>query len=165
MSDAAAGSIRLRLLGAGDEALYAALYGDAATLRHVGPALDPDTCRRSFRAALRANAATPPRARTWVICLAGDDDGIGLAGLRWDGAGGAELGIVLPPSHQGQGHASAAIRALCGPAFGEFGLERLHTRHDPGHALAGGLMAGLGFACTDRGGDGRPRRWELAAPR
>lgn len=165
MSPPAEGTVRLRLLAASDEALYATLYGDPATMHHVGPALDPDACRGSFAAALRANAATPPRARTWVICLAGDEAGIGLAGLRWDGAGGAELGIVLPPDRQGQGFATAAIRALQGPAFGEFALARLHTRHDPAHALAGGLMAGLGFACTDAGGEGRARRWELAAPR
>jgi len=157
-------SIRLRPLATGDAALYAALYGDAETMRHVGPRLDADACGRSFAAALRANAATPPSARTRVVCDSSDDRGFGLAGLRWDGQGGAELGVVLPPSRQGRGHASATIRAICGPAFADYGLQRLHTRHDPGHALAAGLMATLGFTCTDAGGDGRPRRWQLRNP-
>lgn len=162
--------IDLRLLASGDVALYAALYGDPGTMAFVAAAQDPHQLTRSFASTCRANTATPPRRRTWVIHERGAARDLGLIGLVWDAATtddrqGAELGVVLPPALQGRGIASAAIAALAHHAFGPLGLQRLHTRHDSAHGPAGGLMSRLGFLRT-RAEDGpRGWRWELTPER
>jgi RimJ/RimL family protein N-acetyltransferase len=155
----------LRLLAAGDETLYAALYGDPATMAAIAAAQAPAQLARGFAATCRANAASPPRRRTWVIHERATARDLGLIGLVWDpdghGRQGAELGVVLPPAHQGRGVASEAIAGLCAAAFAQLGLDFLHTRHRDGHGLAAGLMRRCGFErqppCD--GEDGQ--RWRL----
>ena len=155
--------VRVRLLEASDEPLYEQLYGDEATMRHVGPALEQAQARRSFAAACRANQSTPPTARFWVIEQTLENTPIGLIGLHWDGPASAELGVVLPPCQQGKGIATAATRLLLEHAFGSLQLDRLHTWHALGHEPAAGLMASLGFAPSpDRTGR-EGQCWELTA--
>jgi RimJ/RimL family protein N-acetyltransferase len=162
----AAARVALRLLDAGDSALYAALYGDPATMQYVAAARDPAQLQRGFAATCRANAATPPRRRVWVIFDPGDGQPLGLIGLVWDrdteaGRQGAELGVMLPPARQGLGLATSAIAALRPLAFAQLGLDFLHTWHRDEHGLAGGLMAKAGFA-PQPGRDGeRGQRWRL----
>lgn len=153
--------MKMRLLDSRDEALYIRLYGDAETLRQIGPPLDAETCRRSFNAAVRANGRIPPRSRWWILCDDDSTDGFGLAGLVWGGNGDAELGVVLPPSHQGRGHASAAVRTLVARAFLDMGLERIHTRHAPAHGPAIGVMEKLGFVHRATGPGRQERCWEM----
>jgi RimJ/RimL family protein N-acetyltransferase len=163
--------LQLQPLDGSDEAVVVALYSDPETMRHIAAAQSRATAQRSFAAALRMNAATPPRRRTWAMRL--DGTTIGVIGLVFDADGsGAELGVVLPPTRQGRGFATEAISALADHAFATLALRRLHTRHDPAHALAAGLMTTLGFA-RSAAVDGRmgwtwcltPERWQQVRDR
>ncbi|MBW8312863.1 MAG: GNAT family N-acetyltransferase [Rhizobium sp.] len=157
--------LQIRLLGESDQQLYLQLYGDEATMRYIGPSLDEKQARRSFASACRLNQSDPPTARFWVIEDCATGLAIGLIGLHWDGPASAELGVVLPPEHQGKGIATRVIRILLAVAFDSLRLDRLHTRHVAGHFLAGGLMASLGFAALPHPAEGGVRCWELAASR
>jgi len=127
-----------------DADLFAALYGDPATMRHVGPALDHDAARRAFMAARRQMRGDPPAARYWRLDTATGTDG--LLSLVPDAAGRiAETGLLLPPALQGQGVATAALGHLRDAVFGAEAFDALWTRHRPGHAAAAGLMRRLGF--------------------
>jgi RimJ/RimL family protein N-acetyltransferase len=160
-----AGPLCLRPLAPGDEALYVALYGNADTMARIAPPQDAATSARSLGAALRMNQQSPRRGGWWVICRADGHGALGLAGLLFDAQGGAEVGVVLPAAHQGQGHATRAIAALADHAFGALGLVRLYTRHDAGHALAAGLMQALGFEQIGNNAGDKGWRWQLTPER
>ncbi len=137
--------LELRPLDEDDQALYVRLYGDALAMQHIGTAQDEATAARGFRAALRHHSATPPERLFWVIRERAAEQPLGMIGLSLDEPGGGEVGVILPVGHQGRGIATEAIAALADHAFDALQLRRLHTRHLPGHALAAGLMATLGF--------------------
>ncbi len=157
--------LRVAPLCDGDEALYVALYSDAATMRHIVPAQTPEAARRGFAAALRANAAAAPVRRFWALHRHDDGTPVGLLGLDHDAPGEGEVGAVIPAAHQGRGYAHEAIAALATHAFGELGLQRLHTRHDDDHAAAAALMAGLGFERTAHAAGTHGWRWQLTPAR
>jgi RimJ/RimL family protein N-acetyltransferase len=141
----------LRVLGARDEALYCALYGDPETMRHVGAALAVEDARAAFARVMAQLAARPPRAAYWLLPRrvdAGvDDRAAGLMALQIHAGATAvaEVGILLPPGAQGAGVASAGIAALADVVFTSSPLQALWTRHAQGHAAAGALMRRLGF--------------------
>lgn len=161
----------LRPLDGGDRALYVQLYGDPQAMQHIAVAQDAASAARGFEAALGFNAATPPVRLFWVIQDRATAGALGLIGLTLDEPGGGEVGVLLPAAHQGRGVATEAIAALADHAFSGLRLQRLHTRHLPGHSLAAGLMATLGFepmAAAPASGRSRwqltPERW-AASPR
>jgi len=155
----------MRPLAAGDEGLYVGLYTNAEVMRHIGPPQDAATAARGFGLALQFNAASPPERLFWVIHDRAQTGDLGLLGLTLDAAGAAEVGVVLPPAHQGRGFATEAIAAVADYAFDTIGLQRLHTRHDPGHGLAAGLMATLGFERSAPDAGRSPWRWQLTPAR
>ncbi len=155
--------LRLRPLAGSDEALYVRLYGDTATMRHVGAAMTPATARRSFAAACRDQVAEPATRPLWVLERAVDAVAIGLLGLHLGAARAAEVGVLIFPEHQARGYASEAIDTVADFAFARLGLLRLHARHATGHDLAAGLMASLGFVRAPDADDGHPVRWERLA--
>ena len=155
----------LRPLAEGDQALYVQLYGDALAMQHVGPAQDAGTATRGFHAALRHHAAVPPDRLFWVIHDRARAQALGLMGLSLDEPGGGEVGVLLPAAHQGRGIATEAIAALADHAFSAMRLQRLHTRHLPGHALAAGLMATLGFQSIAPAAGSCHWRWQLTPER
>ena len=64
----------------------------------------------------------------------------------------AEFGMMIPVWAQGSGYATEAVGALVAHALGSegahapaLGLQRLHTRHVPGHPAGPRVMAKLGF--------------------
>lgn len=155
----------LRPLAADDQALYVRLYGDPQAMRHIGAAQDAAAGARSFHAALRHNAATPPERLFWVIQDRAGRCALGLIGLALDEPGGGEVGVLLPAGQQGRGIATEAIAALADHAFATWRMQRLHTRHEPGHALAAGLMATLGFERTAAAGGTDRWHWQLTPER
>lgn len=152
------GGVRAALLTDDDAALFLALYGDPATMRQVGPALDPAAARRAFAAARRQMRGDPPAARFWRLTTAVGTHGL-LSLVPDAGGRAAESGLLLAPSAQRQGVATAALGHLCDVALGTGAFEALWTRHRPGHAAAVGLMRRLGFA-RDAPEDGW-QRWRL----
>lgn len=157
--------LHLRPLDAGDEALYVQLYGDALAMQHIGAAQDAGTATRGFQAALRHHAAVPPDRLFWVIGDGATAQPLGMIGLALDEPGGGEVGVILPAAHQGRGIATEAIAALADHAFSTMRLQRLHTRHRPGHALAAGLMATLGFEPMAPAAGPGHARWQLTPER
>jgi RimJ/RimL family protein N-acetyltransferase len=152
--------LRLEPLAEGDRELYIALYSDAETMSRIAPAQTPEAAARGFRSALAAMRTSPPRRRFWVL-RESSGVAIGLLGLDHDEPDGGEVGALIPPPHQGRGYATEAIAALADHAFGDLGLQRLHTRHAPGHGLAAGLMRGLGFQPRPDADGPHRVRWEL----
>lgn len=155
----------LRPLSDGDQALYVRLYSDPRAMQHIGPAQDAGAAARGFAAALRYNAQAPSVRLFWVIQDRGAMQALGLIGLALDEPGGGEVGVLLPAGHQGRGVATEAIAALADHALGAMQLRRLHTRHLPGHALAAGLMATLGFERTAAAAPSDRWCWQLTADR
>lgn len=151
----------LRPLGDQDQSLYVALYGDADTMARAMPALDPASALRAFRRERRAQGEAGTRRMAWTLSERCDGSAFGLLGLVLDDAGGAEVGVVLPPARQGRGHATEAIALVAPHAFQTLALESLYTRHAEGHGPARGLMLRLGFEPAPIGTPPHPVRWTL----
>lgn len=153
----------LRALEARDEALYCALYGDADTMRHVGPVLSAEEARAAFARVMARLGARPARAAYWLLPwrLGAGPDGAaaGLMAVQVQAAAG-EVGVLLPPGAQGGGIASAGIAALADAVFSASPLQALWTRHARSHAAAAALMRGLGFQVAKEEVAGECR-WQL----
>ena len=154
----AVADMHARPLDDDDADLFATLYGDPATMRHVGPVLDPRAAARAFAAAQRQMRLHPPAARYWRL---GTGQGAyGLLSLVPDAdRRSAETGVLLPPAVQGQGVATAMLGHLRDCLFGAGALDVLWTRHRSGHAAAVGLMRRLGFVEVPPGQGWQ--RWQL----
>lgn len=151
----------LRPLGDADQSLYVSLYGDDETMARIMPGLDTASAVRAFRNELGSPGQDWRRRLTWTLSETQGSRAFGLLGLVLDGTGGAEVGVVLPPGHQGQGYATEAISLVARHAFDTLALDLLYTRHAEGHAPARGLMLRLGFATTPAGPPPHPARWTL----
>lgn len=156
----------LRPFAGTDLALYASLFTDAAVMRAVGMPFAPDRAERAAAASLRHQHDVDGRFRHWVI-----EDAEGTAGLlglalrsdTWAN-GEAELGVLLWPSWQSRGAATAAILAVRPWAFQTAGLGTLTCHHAEGHDGAAALMRRLGFArCAPRADSPLPVGWECRA--
>lgn len=128
----------LRPLAEPDRALYAALYGDAEVMRHIGPALTPAAADAAFDRLL----AHPASQQLWVI-----DDGApcGLIGLSALAPASAELGFMLLAGKRRRGYAAEAIRCLSAHALQTLRLQRLLARHTAANPAVAGLMQKLGY--------------------
>ena len=155
----------LRPLADRDLALYVRLYSDPGAMQHIGPAQDAVAAFAGFRAALACNAATPCVRVFWVIHDRATPQTLGLAGLSIAGTAGGEVGVLLPAPHQRRGVATEAIALMADHAFSTLRLPRLHTRHEPVHALAAGLMATLGFERLAPAARSGRWRWQLTPER
>lgn len=132
-------------LDEGDGALFAALYGDAATMAHVGPALSPVAASRAFAAARRQMQGERPCARYWRLDGAGP--ALGLLSLVVDpGRVTAETGVLLNAAGRGRGLAADALSGLLSAVLRADGLDAVWTRHRAAHGAAAGLMHALRFA-------------------
>ena len=102
--------LQARLLDGQDAELFAACYGDAATMRHVGPTLDSAATARAFAAALRQLRSDPPAAFYWRLDTAAG--AVGLLSLVPDvNRRRAETGVLLCAA-RGQGVAREALSML-----------------------------------------------------
>jgi RimJ/RimL family protein N-acetyltransferase len=154
-------SLRLRPLAESDEAFYCRLYTDAAVMNRVEPPLTQEAAQGAFTRVLRQVSATPPRSHYWILHAQTADAPLGLMALvpDRDDPASAEVGVLLLPDAQGQGHATEAIAALADSVFAVPGLQKLWTRHASGHAAAVGLMRRLGFVAGPEAG--AQSRWHL----
>lgn len=157
---------RLRPFDEGDLALYAALFMDAEVMRAVDTPFDAARAARAAAATLRHQHTDDGRFRHWVI--EHDEGTVGLLGLAlrseaWTN-GEAELGVLLWPSWQCRGAATAAITALLPWAVDVAGLATLTCHHAEGHVSAAALMRRVGFTrCAPRTGVRLPVGWECHA--
>jgi RimJ/RimL family protein N-acetyltransferase len=157
-------SLRLRPLAESDQTFYCRLYTNAAVMIRVGPPLTQEAAQSAFTRVLRQVSATPPRSHYWMLHAQAADAPLGLMALvpDRDNPTSAEVGVLLLPEAQGQGHATEAIAALADNVFAAPGLQRLWTRHASGNAAAVGLMRKLGFvARRDTSDAWAQSRWQL----
>lgn len=157
--------LQLNPLDEADEALYCRLYTDSRVMARIARPQTRAEAARGFRASLGMNAEMPNRRSVWTMTLKSSGSAVGLIGLDRDEPDGAEVGVVLPPEHQGRGFATEAIGALADHAFSALGLLRMHTRHAPDHGLAAGLMQSLGFEPIQADAGEHGWRWQLTPSR
>ncbi|MER5727237.1 GNAT family N-acetyltransferase [Streptomyces sp. NPDC002138] len=79
--------------------------------------------------------------------------GVGFHGAP-DPDGHAEVGYDLVPSARGTGHATEALRALAGWAFGQPALTELHATVEEDNLPSHAVLARLGFRKAGSGEDG-----------
>ncbi len=141
-------SARLGLhpLVAEDEPLYCRIYTDVDMMRHVAEPLSEESARRSFRSALAAVTASPPRMLLWKAVLLDDASTVGLIGLvPHAGRRAADIGAMIERPWQGRGLAGEALASVRDHAFAEGGFARLEGRQDAGNLRSIRLMERLGF--------------------
>lgn len=134
----------LRPLRARDRGLFCALYGDAATMRHIAPALSKPAALRSFRATLAAmRAGNGP----WFFTIvnAANRRPIGVCAIQPITGRASQLGIMLEPAQQRRGIGTEALRALTCAAFEALPIDALWVQYRSANAAAGRLVDGLGF--------------------
>ena len=147
--NAAGPSIALRLIDAGDRALYHALYASPEVMRTIGPPRAGADIDAQFGRVLKHNRLATPGHRAWAISAAGSHEPFGLTALLRDG-NRAEFGIMLLPHAWRRGIASAAVRALLPLAFHGLRLERLDASRadDAQGAVMHRLLSPFGFRRT-----------------
>jgi RimJ/RimL family protein N-acetyltransferase len=135
---------RLRALDAGDAGLYAQLYGDARTMRYIGPPLSRRACRDSLRETLR-RAQAPRGPRLLTIIDARDGAALGICALQPVARRCVELGIMLTAAARGTGIAHECAGALIDAAFETLPIGAVWVQYHVANAAARRVFAGLGF--------------------
>ena len=75
----------------------------------------------------------------------GEGRRLGRVGLGLDGSGAGQIGYWTDPAARGRGVATAAVRALCGWAFGTLGLGLVEWRAEVGNAASRRVAEKAGF--------------------
>ncbi|MCY1141720.1 GNAT family protein [Actinoplanes sp. Pm04-4] len=70
---------------------------------------------------------------------------LGRVGLGLNGSGAGEIGYWMDPAARGRGIATAAVRALCGWAFGTLGLGIVEWRAELGNQASRRVAEKAGF--------------------
>lgn len=146
------GRVRLRPVREGDEPDLLAVFGDAGHLRYWshGP-LDGLEAAREYREGIEAGT----RDRTffqWAVTVPPGDRLVGTVTLgSWDRANRrAEIGFIVRPDRQGEGVASAAVRAALAFGAEAMRLHRVEADVDPDNAGSRALLERLGFVYEGR---------------
>lgn len=160
--------LRLRPIARSDRALYCALYGDAETMQHVGPALSLARAGQQFDALLRASGTlgdggSPVAWAMWVVVPRGadTDDGIGVFSIRAH-AGTAEIGALLQRAWRGQGLITEAVAAMAKRLLTGDRITRITASHRAGNFAAHEVLRRTGFVDAPAG-DGLTQ-WSLTRP-
>ncbi|KGM54260.1 hypothetical protein N800_05070 [Lysobacter daejeonensis GH1-9] len=154
--------LRLRLLDAGDEALFCHLYTDPHVMRHILTPLSAEDVARGFMLACNHNTKDRPGHRYWAVEDKASTTSIGLVALQRKG-GSAELGVMLREGWWSQGISSEAFVPVLSHAFAGMGLELVYAqRPDDDHALIiDRLLGRFGFVRTPQWAPHGQCRWEL----
>ena len=141
--------LRLRLVEAGDAALYLEILNDPAFIEHIG-----DRGVRTLEDAVKSIEDGPvamQRARGHSMYLVellgpgGEGVPVGLSGLiKRDALEDIDLGYAFLPRHRGQGYAFEAARAVVAHARA-LGIPRLVAITTPGNAASIALLLRLGM--------------------
>lgn len=139
--------LRLRLVDAGDAAVYLELLNDPAFIEHIG-----DRGVRTLEAAVKSIEDGPmamQRARghsMYMVELLGENaTPVGLCGLvKRDGLDDVDIGYAFLPRSRGRGYAFEAAKATVAHAR-TLGIPRLAAITTPGNAASIGLLLRLGM--------------------
>lgn len=121
--------LEIRSLTDADAERLHAIYGDAATMRHVGvtgrPTVDLDATRRALEA-LRRHEAEHGYS-LWAVDERDGDPLVAIAGLLLvEGSGpDVEAAYLVRRDRWGRGYATEALRAVLAAGHETLGLERI----------------------------------------
>jgi RimJ/RimL family protein N-acetyltransferase len=147
--------LRLRLVEAGDAAVYLEILNDPAFIEHIG-----DRGVRTLEAAVKSIEDGPvamQRTRGHSMYLvelleegAGFATPVGLSGLiKRDALEDVDIGYAFLPRYRGQGYAFEAAQAVVAHAR-TLGIPRLAAITTPGNAASIGLLLRLGMRFSER---------------
>jgi len=142
----------IRLLEAGDAALYCGLYTDAKTLEHVCPPLSAERAKQSFEKAMHLSYEKPWTQRISVVVERTSNKPIGIASIKIVDTDQriAEVGILLKPNAQSQRYATEASLTLITSAFRRHTIDGIVAKVGANHKTGERLVKTLGYA---RGAD------------
>ena len=136
--------------GAGDFALYRALYCDPDVMRHIAEPVAEARIAASFEASCRDSSSAAAFPSRWCVRRGGDGQGVGLLGAFHDPAGASvELGILLLPTAQFRGFAREALAAMMAGLHGRADVARYWSRHRPANRPMARVLERLGFVRDD----------------
>ena len=138
--------LRLRLVHAGDAAVYLDILNDPAFIEHIG-----DRGVRTLEAALKSIEDGPvsmQRTRghsMYMVELLDSGAAVGLSGLiKRDGLDDVDIGYAFLPRYRGRGYAFEAAQAVVAHARA-LGIPRLVAITTPGNAASIQLLLRLGM--------------------
>ena len=139
--------LRLRPLGAEDEALYCGLYTDPDTMRFIGPPLTPERAARSFHTVLRKTADPTNSLHFYAIVEKATQTVVGICGQQPIDATGSrvELGMMLSSKSRSLGYSPEALAAALDMTFAALPIDAVWVQYQPANTAAGRLCDRLGF--------------------
>lgn len=152
--------LELRSLCESDASLYVELYGDAQTMRFIGPPLARDRAVRAFRRTLESTRRDPAKRLMLTVIDKAAQQAVGLCGIQQFDAHErrAEVGIMLKPASHAQGFARECTAAVLAWAFAMFPLDEIWAWTAADHSVAERVLIGVGFSPSGGPGDGCPGR-------
>ena len=114
----------LRTLLPQDAELYCSLYTDSDTMRFIGPPLSMQQAQRSFKSALRSDAAPCERPLFIAIIERTSHFSLGLCAIQQLHLRRAETGVLINAAARGRGIATESLRAVI-----EWGFRSLPVGH------------------------------------
>lgn len=147
--------LKLRSLCESDAGLYFELYGDAQTMRFIGPPLSQDRAVRAFRRTLGSTRCDPVKRLMLTVIDNAAQQAVGLCGIQQFNAQGhrAEAGIMLKPAAHAQGFGKECLGALLARAFAMFSLDEIWAWTAADHFVAERVVIGVGFSPSSGPGD------------
>lgn len=143
--------LSMRPLHPEDQDFYCRCYNDPELMRHIAEPLSKEAALRSFKAALRMNADSQIKRRTWLMRTTDSNTNVGLLALTCTNNSRkeieGEIGSIILTSFQNTGYAAEAISQLVNVAFEYCACTVLRTHHSAINLAANGLMEKLGFEC------------------
>lgn len=144
--------LRLRLLNAGDNALFRGLYADTDIMRFIGPAMTPAKASRTFDNILARMRRQPPACVYLAILDRASGYPFGICGLPEfsPDAIRQEVGLVLTRQAWSRGIAREGLAALVDRVFATSSADEVWSRFSTKNLAAQRLVLAVGFnACNE----------------
>jgi RimJ/RimL family protein N-acetyltransferase len=147
----------MRQAAEADADLYCDLYGDAGTMRFVGPPLSRDRAQRRFHKVLASVGRRPIERVLLVIVDKATRQSIGIGAFQdFDTRRRrVEAGMMLRPGWRGRGFGSEALRALVDFAFATFEVDEVWIQHAADNLDARRVPVSLGLSHNRDGESGK----------
>lgn len=112
----------------------------------------------------RVPEADYPWLTYWLVIVAGEPFGAGLAGFKGtpDAQGQVEIGYGIDPAYRGQGYTTEAVRALVDWAFAHPRCRSVHAPVHKDNPASSRVLAKCGFHVSHKTEDSL--HWRIDAP-
>jgi RimJ/RimL family protein N-acetyltransferase len=147
----------IRPLAEQDKELFASLYTNAKTMRHIAEPLSNIEVEQAFSKTLNAMRKGKPNVLTWAIVTLDNNECIGLQALNWQKSAKnninvishtAEIGIMLSPSSHGKSIPKEATGAIIEYAFNYLPINRIEAHFSKRNIVVGRITKNFGFKDT-----------------